>query len=968
MRSIRASAPLVTLAVTAPTATAQVYDFSASPPGTYENVEVVDGHLRLAKDTSGNFVEEGWFEVEDAAALFSQRMIRVAGQAVSSIVEGTLEDASGAESTIYFYHPNKISHGKFQHKTTGLWFTSDNGSRPSIDSDGSGGYVATIDQRADLEQFFAVAPGESYRLRFTLDPTGLYTATGDAGDPEDDQAFSAVLHFFDEDFRKLHFRDPKNGEIVDQLVLQRFTAPDGSQDVSLRLRVMDCDDHLQFVSSDGTTEVQFNFCSGGDDSTYLSEFLYDGTSDEEYEYRDLTAADVAHASVRFATEWLGSDYHDHAALLADVEVHREDQIEVQLLDDDGTLLQRSSLLGGFLSEDLVAASDESDKVLRLVLRSHLGDASPFVARMRVFRAARARVDLSTVVLDVGVPRLGFAGHPPPRIEWYQHDLAYRTEAIDPFDGTTVPLLDLLVENGVTRWRNSLQVGSFEVSWDDTADPGDEYAGLSMPLSARDDVDDHLDMDGESWVRRYGELAESGFEILGLVEPNGFVDWDEDLDEIVWRSKWRAEGFGTTDDTNGDGEPDGIVESHELDWVLALHQGYARRQVELLSGTSSEPTTDGDFTPPYVPHWEVLNEHNNNADRRWHRRLFPDPADHVAALNGMAGTVRDYATDPLTVQTSLAGNGYCFDVEYVEQYWTDTFEPSPEDYTHLGVHCYERGCATEERRLHLAGLRDALTADWKTKSMTVGEYGIQRGEYWPDCEDEWDRELGGAAFGKMVARATLTLLSLPTEQLYYYAPFAGAWRGGTLAYDPCWRAEKMFNLFERVPGPGWLGDEDESTLDGDPAEASLYEVNEGGRAFLGIARELSVSSPVLSNSWTPPEAEVELHCEAFLNGEGELVLALWFFRDDVYSHVQTNFLSGVADTGFVERRRYDVRVTGLHARGPATVIYLDGRPEGTVPVAHLGPGDLRVLALELGEMPVLVRLRLAPGARNTEAER
>jgi hypothetical protein len=64
-----------------------------------------------------------------------------------------------------------------------------------------------VDYNGTLKQLFRVAPGEPYRLSFSVDETTL---------PED-ASFTVAMAFYDESFEQLGFRHPVKGVEVDEI-------------------------------------------------------------------------------------------------------------------------------------------------------------------------------------------------------------------------------------------------------------------------------------------------------------------------------------------------------------------------------------------------------------------------------------------------------------------------------------------------------------------------------------------------------------------------------------------------------------------------------------------------------------------------------------------------------------------------------------------------------------------------------
>jgi hypothetical protein len=824
-----------------------------------------------------------------------------------------------------------------------------------------------VDYNGTLKQLFRVAPGEPYRLSFSVDETTL---------PED-ASFTVAMAFYDESFEQLGFRHPVKGVEVDEIQEYNIGSfpPDTAARHELRFRAIDCDEHLMYEAGTAisTEDVYFNFCL------------------------DYGEESVHYAAIDFVVVDRESEERTAYVKLDDVVIERERAIEIEILrelgsgdDSDGAageeLLQSSTLTSGFFAELSPTIASDDEIVLRVRLRSLIEGASPVVTRLSLPRALPLQVVTKSPVACFDQPRLGFTGRIPPRAEWNDATREQmRTLCVDPFEdaltefeGEAPLCTDLLVASGVSRWRSSISKQYLsELEW--SPDVGMSFE-LEPPAWEDGGMNDLTHSDGETELRRYAELRDAGFEILGIANPKDLESFCDPL-------------------------PAGV--SSRRDCLLGVSRDYISAYVDMFDG---ETSIDLDGTevaesvvPPRIDRWQILVEHNLDRYRWYHTDPFdpydgnPFGGDDSTVLNELAsavlGTIEDEialgvrsADDPVTVATSMNPHDECYDWDYIEMLWRGSTIPDPTLFTHLGVNTFIRDCTPEGFSTDLPRLDELVDRPWSDALLSVGAYNARktlfdpaRGDYDEEWNGDWERGYGEFLYAKRTARQTLVNLSLPAEDIYWYNPFdMDGWKGSNLHHDPTWRLNSWASLFERRLGTeigrGILGDtHDDLTAGAD--EASVYEANSAGIAFLTIARYLSNSSPVGSHAFRlpelvrgpgPPDA---LSGEAYHTGfyqdhEGNWVLALWFFRD--YEHgsgekgEELNHFDGLMDHGFEERRLHDVLVAGsdaidLTSVARAEVIRLDGsRPQPSA-MRRIGSGRLLLRNVVVGEEPVLIRL-------------
>ena len=89
----------------------------------------------------------------------------------------------------------------------------------------------------------------------------------------------------------------------------------------------------------------------------------------------------------------------------------------------------------------------------------------------------------------------------------------------------------------------------------------------------------------------------------------------------------------------------------------------------------------------------------------------------------------------------------------------------------------------------------------------------------------------------------------------------------------------------------------------------------------------------------------------------LYIALWFVPDYEYTWESQDYITGVRDEGFVERRIHDVHIEWPYPSGvtSAELITLDASPPTSLRLDYPVDGCAQLYQVPIGEMPILIRL-------------
>ncbi|MDP6931350.1 MAG: hypothetical protein QGG40_00470, partial [Myxococcota bacterium] len=409
-------------------------DFTDGLPSGGEASEVsLDGLGSLVLDPTAGVTEGTWTSAPVDAGLISGEVLRLDGDRINSVVDGSFDDPASADTNLG--------------GETGTWTGRGLYSGGGVIVGGELQLTNTEEDNDWVGQYFSTAPGRLYQLSYSVDlnqvdedekvGTRLMVQGPDEQDP--DLPGSNLT---------IHEAEDWDGEAFDTTTHLRVVFHEGPEDVSTfrtRLAVPDCEIRYPYVDPTGSDSVSFQTIDPG-----------------ELDCEET----LTHASLRFqfTTEGSGLAYLDQVFL------DREDQLEVRILDASdgvaGEILQRSTLDTGFTVLDL--GDEVSQVVVQVWLRTDRPDASPSVSSIRACSALSLDVQVGEPLATHTDARLGFSGALPPVSEYHDPGRSsLRTECIDPVNGTQNPCWEVLADNGLLQRRTSdLDLDAFEVTWDE----------------------------------------------------------------------------------------------------------------------------------------------------------------------------------------------------------------------------------------------------------------------------------------------------------------------------------------------------------------------------------------------------------------------------------------------------------------------------------------------------------------------
>jgi hypothetical protein len=901
-----------------------------------------DRNLRIDA-TRGNSVRNGDFETLDESG------------EIPLVFEASSDSDDGPVGGIWMSSRANPSHGPWDCVPTG-------------EADEDRGLC--VDYNGQLKQLFPFVPGEHYRMRFSIDEwvDGCNDETCGGSDGlwlPDDKELNVKLAFYDASFTPIEFVNPRTlSATTSYTVASLLASAEGEH--GFRFRTIDCEEHALYEGGSGSdpNDFIFEFCAGTDESNIAyTAIVFNMPNDDEPKRT---------AYVR----------------LDDVVVDRESQVEISVLrESTGEVLATSTLSSGFLPVLEADLASDEPVLVRVTLRGADADSGPVVHGLALDTGHGLEVTAGTITACFERPRLGFTGLIPPVQEWNDAGQeSLRTECDDPFADESEPsplCADLLVENGVSRWRRAFQEHEAQLHWSDeeglTLEPNAQATGTSRLAEMRK-------RDGRTMMHRHAELAANGFEILGIAEP---LDIEGALDTLC------AE---TGECASCDGSPE---------CVLDLNAEYVRALVDLFDGSTSLSATTGEtLFPPRIDRWQILVEHNLGAIDWYHTLFGADPfhAEDGQVLNALASAVWDAieadeaagersGDDLIAVATSLNGNRGCYDRNYIEDVWNGSSSVDASLFTNFGYNTLinlKRSCDPEAFVTERDAVEAALPDDWRERLDSIGAYSVRR-DLWDPADPEQLRGFGSRLAAKRTARQTLSNLSLPAEDIYWYSLFSSeGWVGKNLSeanYDADWRLSGWTALFDRKEGSGILTgdagiepDPDGASFDDTPTE---FAPTDAGKVFLSISRALSTSSPATSDvavqtdDWVRGTDHVtaaaldgeQYHSALYLDENGDWVLALWFLRD--YEHGTgddgraLSLFDGVLDDGFEDSRLHDIVVHGSADFDPLLAvrverIHLDGSAASEVEIDDSTDSSVELPGVPLGEEPTLLRFVMDPG--------
>lgn len=949
------------------------YDASSLPSGwAATNLTVTGTTLSLSLDGTGAFLSEGYLDIPFSPS-YGGQLLQIDAERVNLFVNGDFE----SDQTVRTYLATsacgsctRVGKGTGNWLTDALWGSS----LPSIESDGSGGYAGKLRRGRKLLQIVPVVPDEEYTFRADVDASRMaadyYVAS--AGETETQQ-LAVGIGFTDSSYRNVTFLNPGNHETASTLQLASYE-PDEIYDgrVGFKIRTMGCGERVKYAASSGTwpADVTFDMCedAGGAALTAVSD---DGTSSAAY-----SEGDIDYASIYFLNSWFGvsgdpADDSGYYALIDNATLYRDKEIEIQILDAGGNVLQSSTVEDGFYVDP-----NEDIATLRIYLRSSKPDAAPVINSVAVKDGWDVEVTAGAVAAEFAESRLGTLFVVGPKSDMLNEDLPIRSLCTDPLEGDEIACLSSLNSRyGTNGYRWGLS-------------PGHLQATLNADGT---DYDFALTESGEIYLNRVVEFSGYGMDMLAILQKDGTVYYDDPDDGRSW-------AVGTS--VNELPDPAGV--RSETEQAYYLMEKYAHFWTGLFNGTTTYTyahiKSGASAVLPKVTRWEIFNEDNIN-ETTWLDLPAWGHEEDAAARAAIAEEMADLAEDMARIVkadipdaevsfTGMAAHyGPVFNTDDLSDYLVH-LDSSLFDVANF--HPYADMVRAENREDVVRSRWDETVSvlsahGFSGKDVIFTEYGNTREIYDPGCAYDadlgryatqssanldWERGYGEEEFGKLIARETLTLLGLPVAMVKPYGAhnYANESHGfsaeadGSGGYE-CWRSHSLYNFhfFERVGGTGILSGVDEPTK---------YEANDAGTAYLTIAKHLAVSNPVetsisSTDAFTATSGDY-YRAQAFDLADGSHAVALWWCRDYNYG-VNVPWMGYMgADAGFEEKRVFNVALTGMTDVNSAKLVRLDGTPEESIPVSVSG-AITTLQNVVVGEMPVLVKLEYDASIVDTDSD-
>lgn len=954
---------------------ATTYEAASLPGGAvFYQVEVSGDALVLSKDADGHYYDEGYVDIPLSAAL-TGTLLQIDATSVNLIRNGDFTSLTSATAYLATSSCGACARGD---KAAGSWLTTGTSSTylPLIeaDPDDAADTVAKLRRLNYLLQLVPVAPGETYTLNWDADLTRLATDYTDPSDGSlDNQGLVVGVGFYDADLNDITFFHPWDNSTETRRQQQVYYSEGGEDRLHLKIGAIDCDTRVKYAAGTGTyaSDISFNFCQD-ENGTALTASSDDGTVTNSY-----AGSDIRYMSVQFYTNWFGtsttpSNHGDYYAIVDDVELYRDDEISAEILDGSGNVLQSATVEDGFHLMDNASAV-----TLRVHLRSSYDSMSPEI-RSFMFKAGwDVNVTVGAKTAEFTEERIGTNWVVGPKSDYNNEDIAIRSLCEDPIVGDEVSCMTLNDRYDMHGYRFGLSPGSLK-------------AELNADAT---DYDFSLTESGEITLSRVVEMDGYGLEMLALLQKDGTVYYADPDDGKSWDVL-----------TGIDELPDPTGARDTTEQAYHLMEKYARFWTEMFSGSTTytyEHIKSGtSVVVPKVTLWEIFNEDNIN-DTDWLDLGSWDHEEDAAERRAIAETMADLAEDMSEIvksvipdasvsSTGLSAYGDSFDTETLADYFAYL---DPADFDMTNFHPYADGIRREEIESTLDSLWDTAEATLSTygfsaKPPLFTEYGFTHEIYDPGCEydaslgryvaaasvnEDWEKGYGETEFGKLIARQTLSLLALPARMIKPYGAHTyeneshgfNAEDDGSGGYE-CWRSHSLYNfyMYDRVAGTGILAGKD---------EPSRYQANEAGKAYLTLAKYLSVSNPMETTIESADDKDAGEndyhHAQVFDVGGGSYVLALWWYQDYTHGGNATvmSYVYGANDEGFTEERLFNVALSGVDGVNSAKLVRLDGSgTEAALEVLQASDGVV-ISSVPAGEMPSLVVLEFDPTIADSDSD-
>lgn len=950
---------------TPPAVTTLTFDFADGIPSTAtsSNLTVSKSALTLTQDSSGAYSTSGSVELSLAGFSAAGKLIKLVDTRISSLDNGDFE-------TSQTINDHTVT------KSTGAWFAPLN--VPTVASDTSGDHYVSLNRNgaSPILQYFKMAPGTGYQIKFVWDSSNMLSTDSSV------QEFSVVLQYFDADFNKLQVNVPFDNKIAKGIDEGLFTKHHAGDEINLRAYNIDCDHHRKYTANDGyyTSSIDFNFCLDASGNPLKK---LDSTDTEIGTY---SASDLQYAALYFKSLIDGPESTDktHDIKIKSVFVDREDQIEIELLDDAGTILQSSTLDNGFYVNPNIAPTK-----IRVWLRSDKTTDSPKINSLTITSTGIAtKVAIGAALATYSEPRIAGNASVTPRSEFNDESMTdVRTLCKDTLNADEQKsCYKIFSDREMKVFRGGISTSYLEASYNST----------------NTDYEFRLTDTAEfMYGTRYQQAFDQGA-LLGalIVFPDGPDS------KITMSSSLHRDYCATiTDTTNSCCYSGGKRRSGDTGWscylsdfpdptkkrtdtkeqALYMTKKYAEYATTLFNGTTVYTKDDGTtMTMPKPKFFEVFNEINGGSYRdgdvtvSWLSTPLTQ-TEFLSMINSVADGIHE--TDPnaristpsILGHTHLKYNYDIIDTDYLK----NTIGSFSSSFTDVSLHPYVTYPSTPEDILSEWETTKTILQDagWGDRTVHTTEWGYTQNIYDPYCnstsgtysihddavttQPNWTRSWGENEHAKLVARQTLVHASLPFQYNFHYGIFSSeAEYGGydirTSSGYVCWKmgGTANFYLMDRIDGYGIFSGKDEPTI---------YQPSTSGVAYLTLGN-LKIEDPYTSSisAETPRSDDSTEHyySSAFKTKDGGLAVGVWFYKNYLYTDGSSdyiNFYTGTKDDGFTETRLHDVTLTGLPI-APQTVIiqYLDGTSE-TANTEKAADGSLVVKGVVFGEMPVIIKM-------------
>ncbi len=902
-----------------------IYDLSSALPATASSsdCEISDGILQIKK-VDGVFADSCSVLFSIKPEQVSGKMISVDADRVNLFDHTDFTDITTTDVLLY----KAATASNNSALATGSWYS--NATWPSKKPTVSSG-TAVITKQGGLVQFFKIKPAAKFLLSFNADVSLLGTA----------QLLTLELTTYDKDFNKLTYYNPViNATATTLNNFVNYGVDQGDFTEHLNLEMLDREDHQTYAAGDGsyTKDVYFNFFESAGQPLKTAA----GT--------EVTDKDIAYASIQFGVNWSASA--NGSTNLQWVKLDDAEQIKYEVLNAESTVLA-----SGYGANTFYVPTVENAASLRISLRTLKNSESPQIRSLTLGQATPLTVTAGAKKASFTKPRLGGLQHLGPKGDYENSALAMRSLCVDPLTNETISCLDIGPRYNSTIFNSGIP---------------QSYLNVELN-SANTDYEFSLNAIGEGWLKRVLEGAAKGFSFKAILVKSGGFMYNSPTDAKSWAVA--TEGTLLTD-------PTGTRDSEAQEYYL-LEQ-YARFVADLFTGTKEYTFQYVDAgtsaTLPKIGMWEIFNEDNITATswattlwvnaNPWGKIADTTVAKEIAGklanvMAAMSGAIKESISDAEVSYASFAAyDGPVFNTGNIATIGS-VLDASAFDLNNFHPYANMDPINGKEdlikKRWQVA--QETLTAYGLDNYDTVfGEYGFTHEIYDPACIPDvitgiyqktttlnlkLVRGYGVGEYAKLTARETIALLSLEAEAIIPYGMMtfeAQSW-GKSINADgsggfECWRsfAPINFNLYDRVAGTGILSGKDEPTT---------YTLNAGGVAHAITAKYLSVSDPI-TTTWSSTLNDDEyLNADLFSVSDGT-ILALSWYRAYDYGTDFMDYMSGVKDNGFMDKKIFAITPSGI-SFSSATLISLEDGSEQSLLVQD---GTIQA---PVGAMPVLIKL-------------